>query len=118
MNAVSLTVDFSNGVHKHFSNISCGNGVAVLAAIEAAAKIAPGLTVKFASDRSGHAMNLAIDEVPRERVKAEWLLWINAKPFKARLGTETSFGFHPDEREANLVKPGDHILLKLVAADE
>ena len=118
MSAVSLTVDFSNGVQKHFSNIPCGTSLPVLAAIEAAAKIAPGLTVDSASDRSGHAMNLVIDEVPREKAKAEWLLWINAKPFKARLGTETSFGFHPDEREANLVRPGDHILLKLVAADE
>jgi hypothetical protein len=119
MSTVSLTVDFSNGVYKHFSNIPCGTGLAVLAAIEAAAEIAPGLVVNFASDRSGHAMNLAIDQLPpQEGTKAEWLLWINAKPFKARLGTETSFGFHPNEREANLVKPGDHILLKLVVANE
>jgi hypothetical protein len=119
MSAVSLTVDFSNGVHKHFSNISCGTGLPVLAAIEAAAKIAPGLVVNFASDRSGHAMNLAIDQLPlQEGAKVEWLLWINEKPFKARLGTETSFGFHPDEREANLVRPGDYILLKLVVANE
>jgi hypothetical protein len=119
MSAVSLTVDYSNGVSKHFSTIPCGTDLTVLAAIEAAAKIAPGLVVDSASDRSGHAMNLAIDQLPlKEGAKAEWLLWINAKPFKARLGTETSFKFHPDEREANLVRPGDHILLKLVVAED
>jgi hypothetical protein len=31
-------------------------------------------------------------------------------------GTDTSFGFHPDEREANLLKPGDHVVIKLSRA--
>ena len=49
---------------------------------------------------------------------SDWLVWVNAKPFQSRLGTETSFGFHPGERESNLLKPGDHILLKLSLAAE
>ena len=41
------------------------------------------------------------------------MFWVNATRFQARLGTETSFNFHPDEREGNLLKPGDHVLMKL-----
>ena len=39
----------------------------------------------------------------------------NATPFAGgdRLGTDTSFNFRPDEREANLLKAGDHVVLKL-----
>jgi hypothetical protein len=119
MSTVSLTIDYSNGVHKLFSNIPWRTGLTVLAAIEAAGKISPGAAINFASDRSGHAMNLVIDELPQaEAAKAEWLIWVNAKPFKARLGTQTSFGFHPDEREANLLHAGDHVLLKLSLAEE
>jgi hypothetical protein len=48
----------------------------------------------------------------------KWSVWVNARPFKGgdRLGTDTSFGFHPDEREANLLKPGDHVVIKLSQA--
>ena len=113
MSTVSLTIDYSNGMHKHFSNVSWTAGLTVLNAIEAVGKMSPGAAVNFASDRSGHAMNLVIDELPQEAAKAEWLIWVNAKPFKARLGTQTSFGFHPDERGANLLHANDHVLLKL-----
>jgi len=46
------------------------------------------------------------------------LIWVNAKPFKERLGTDASFRLHPDEREDNLLNPGDHALIKLSLAME
>jgi hypothetical protein len=118
MSTVSLTIDYSHGMQKYFSNIPWTTGLTVLDAIEAAGKVSPGAAINFASDRSGHAMNLVIDELPQEAAKAEWLIWVNAKRFKARLGTQTSFGFHPDEREANLLNAGDHVLLKLSLIEE
>lgn len=60
-----------------------------------------------------------IDELPGADEDAfKWSVWVNARPFKGgdRLGTDTSFGFHPDEREANLLKPGDHVVIKLSQA--
>jgi hypothetical protein len=57
--------------------------------------------------------------MPRnETVGSEWIIWVNAKPFTRRLGTDISFGFHKDEREANVLKPGDHVLIKLSLAEE
>ena len=119
MSTVSLTFDYSNGAQKHFSNIPWESGLTLLGAIEATAAIPPGAAISFSSDRSGHAIGLAIDEVPRgDTAASEWVIWVNAKPFKRRLGTDTSFRLHPDEREANLLNPGDHVLIKLsLAAD-
>jgi hypothetical protein len=45
-------------------------------------------------------------------------VWVNAKPFQSRLGTDTSFGLLPAEREGNLLNPGDHVLIKLSLAAE
>ena len=119
MSTVSLTIDYSNGVQKHFSSIPWESGLTLLGAIEASAAIPPGAAISFGSDRSGHAIGLVIDEMPRGEIAAsEWVIWVNAKPFKSRLGTDTSFGFHPDEREANLLNPGDHVLIKLSLAAE
>ena len=119
MSTVSLTIDYSNGAQMHFSNIPWESGLTLLGAIEASAAIPPGAAISFGSDRSGHAIGLVIDEMPRRDTAAsEWVIWVNAKPFKSRLGTDTSFGFHPDEREANLLNPGDHVLIKLSLAAE
>jgi hypothetical protein len=118
MSTVSLTIDYSNGVHKHFFNIPWKRGLTLLGAIEASAAIPPGAAISFGSDRSGHAIGLVIDEMPRKAVAApEWVFWINAKPFTSRLGTDTSFGFHPDERKDNLLNEGDHVLVKLSIAE-
>jgi hypothetical protein len=117
MSTVSLTIDYSNGAQKHFSSIPWTRDLTLLGAIEAAAAIPPKATINFGSDRAGHAIGLVIDEMPGgEKGASEWLIWVNAKPFKTRLGTDTSFGFHPDEREANLLKPGDSVLIKLSIA--
>ena len=114
MSTVALTIDYSNGAHKHFSSIPWGKGLTILGALQASGGIPPGAAIHFGSDRSGRVLGLAIDELPQKDAKeSEWVVWVNATRFPARLGTETSFGFHPDEREANLLKPGDHVLMKL-----
>jgi hypothetical protein len=119
MSTVALTVDYSNGAQKHFSNIPWKRGLTVLGAIQASEGIPPGAAISFGSDRSGHALALVIDAMPRgDSAASEWVVWVNAKPFQSRLGTETSFGFHPDEREGNLLNPGDHVLVKLSLAAE
>ena len=117
MSTVALTIDYSNGAQKNFSNITWKKDLTILEAIEAGAKISPGLAITFGSDRSGHVLGLVIDEMPRgDAVSNEWVVSINAKPFQGRLGTETSFNFHPDERQSNLLKAGDHVLVKLSPA--
>lgn len=115
MNVVSLTIDYSNGVQKQFFAIHWRKGLTILGAIEAAQTILPGLAVAFGSDRSGHALGLVIDGVPAEQGRvAQWSFWVNGSAGPERLGTETSFGFHPDSRAENEVKAGDHILAKLL----
>ena len=121
MNTVALTIDYSNGAQKHFSSVPWKKGLTILGAIQASEGIPPGATVRFGSDRSGHVLGLVIDEIPRSDSAAavsDWVVWVNAKPFQSRLGTETSFGFHPAEREGNLLHPGDHVLIKLSLAVE
>jgi hypothetical protein len=115
MSTVALTIDYSNGAQKHYSNIPWTKDLTILAAIQATEQMPPRTTVKFGSDRSGHAMALVIDEMPGQKGAFTWSFWINATPFKGgdRLGTGTSFNFNPDEREANLLKPGDHVVVKL-----
>lgn len=119
MSTVALTIDYSNGAQKHFSSIPWKKGLTILGAIQASEGIRPGASVQFGSDRSGHALGLVIDDMPQgETGASNWVIWVNAKPFQNRLGTETSFGFRPEEREQNLVNAGDHILLKLSLAAE
>ena len=114
MSTVALTIDYSNGAQKHFSSIPWTKGLTILGAIEACKTISPGATIEFGSDRVGHVLGLVIDGTPRKDGPAsEWVVWVNANPFQSRLGTETSFGFKPDEREGNLLKAGDHVLVKL-----
>jgi hypothetical protein len=116
MSTVALTIDYSNGAQKHFANIPWERGLTILGAIQASAGIPPGLTLNFGSDRVGHAIGLVIDQMPRGNpVASEWVVWVNAKPFQSRLGTDTSFGFQPGERDGNLLNSGDHVLIKLSA---
>jgi hypothetical protein len=119
MSTVSLTIDYSNGAQKHFSSIPWNKDLTILGAIQASGKIPPGVTISFGSDRSGHATDPVIDEIPQGgKGASQWVIWVNAKPFQSRLGTDTSFGFQPDERKGNLLNPGDHILIKISAAIE
>jgi hypothetical protein len=117
MSTLSLTIDFSNGAQKHFSTIPWTKGLTILGAIEAIRAIPPGAAIQFGSDRTGRVLGLAIDGVPGEKTPpSEWTIWVNAKLFQGRLGTESSFHFHPEERDSNLVNPGDHVLIKLSLA--
>ena len=119
MSTVALTIDYSNGAQKHFSSIPWTKGLTILGAIQASERIPPGVAVRFGSDRIGHALGLVIDEMPRgDTGTSDWVVWVNAKPFHGGLGTETSFGFRPDERERNLLNPGDHVVIKLSLAAE
>lgn len=114
MSTVALTIDYSNGAQKHFSSIPWKKNLTILGAIQATEGIPPGATITFGSDRSGHVLGLVIDDVPRGDTGAsDWVVWVNEKAFQDRLGTETSFGFRPAEREGNLLNPGDHVLIKL-----
>ena len=119
MSTVALTIDYSNGAQKHFANIPWKKDLTILGAIEASAGVPPGAAISFGSDRVGHVLKLVIDEMPRgDTMTSEWVVWVNAKPFHSPLGTDTSFGFRPDERNANLLHPGDHVLIKLSVAAE
>jgi hypothetical protein len=117
MNVVTLTIDFSNGVEKRFSAVPWQQGMTILGALEAASALTPGFTIETASDRVGHAMRVVIDNVPSESNQGVWWVWVNARRGPERLGTETSFGFRPEEREANEVYAGDVILAKLVVTE-
>ena len=119
MATVALTIDYSNGAQKHFSSIPWKEGLTILEAIQASEGIPPKASITFGSDRSGHVLGLVIDDVPPEGGPAsEWLVWVNAQSFESRLGTETSFGFHPAERERNLLNAGDHVLVKFALVSE
>lgn len=119
MSTVALTIDYSNGAQKHFTRIPWKKGMTILEAIEASERIAPKSSVTFGSDRSGHVLGLVIDDVPsKDGPASEWVVWVNAKNLGARIGTETSFGFHPSERAGNLLDAGDHVLVKLAVVAE
>src|SRR6478735_6152596 len=93
MATVALTIDYSNGAHKHFSSIPWKKGLTILEAIQASERLPPKGSIRFGSDRSGHVLGLVIDEVPAKVGQAsEWVIWVNAERFQGRLGTETSFG--------------------------
>jgi hypothetical protein len=116
VSTVGLTIDYSNGVQKQFSSIPWTEDLTILGAIEASTKIPPGAQIRFGSDRSGHALGLEIDEMPGSATPTlDWMVWVNERPFNDRLGTETSFGFRPEERITNRLKSGDQVLIKLSA---
>ena len=114
MNTVALTIDYSNGAQKHFARVPYKKGLTILGALQMCGQVPPGATITFGSDRVGHVLRLVVDGVPpQDGPASEWVVWVNAKPFQSRLGTETSFGFKPSEREGNLLQAGDHVLFKL-----
>src|SRR6185369_8612977 len=47
MATVALTIDYSNGAHKHFSNIPWKKGLTILEAIQATEGIAPKASITF-----------------------------------------------------------------------
>jgi hypothetical protein len=119
MSTVALIIDYGNGAQKRFSNIPWTKDLTILGAIEAGARIPPSAKITFGSDRSGHVLGLEIDEMPGGGTPTlEWIVCVNEKPFNDRVGTETSFGFRPEERSANLLKAGDQVLIRLSAKPE
>ena len=72
MSTVSVTIDYSNGAQKHFSSVPWNEGLTILGGIEACAKIPPGITITFGSDRSGHAIGLVIDGIGRGDAEGDW----------------------------------------------
>ena len=120
MSTVALTIDYSNGAQKHFSSIPWKKGLTILDAIEASKGVTPGIALHYGSSRNGQAIDLVIDGVPSADGDAmRWVVWVNAKAFPGSgLGTETSFGFNPEERQRNLLNPKDHVLVKLSLAAE
>ncbi len=119
MNTVSMTIDYSNGAQKHFARVPYKKGLTILGALEMCAQVPPGAKITSGSDRAGHVLGLGIDGIPpKDGPASEWVVWVNAKHFQGRLGTETSFGFKPSEREGNLLEAGDHVLFKLSLAPE
>ena len=115
MQTVSVTIDYSNGSQKSFTTITWSKGLTILEALQAAKATPPGLELEFGSSRTGSVIGLHIDGVPQESLSGEWAVWVNQRPGPERLGTDTSFGFHPESRAENEVHAGDHIVFKLVA---
>ena len=96
MSTVALTIDYSNGAQKHFSSIPWKKDLTILGAIQGSQEIPPGATSDSDLIGQGTFSVLVIDDMPRGETRAsDWVVWVNAKPFQSRLGTETSFGFHP-----------------------
>ena len=113
--AVSLTIDFSNGVQKSIACVPCEDDTDVLAVLQAAASIEPGLEFKFTvtlvSDRVGRKRGFisSIDGVKADPKNQKWLLWINDRQVGNELATNGQFG------PGTSVQTGDAVLLKLVS---
>jgi hypothetical protein len=113
--AVALTIDYSNGVQKSFTNIPWRPEMAVDDVLQAAVGTIPGLTFQFEKtlvDRGGRdvGMIVSVDDVAAEQENQKWLIWVN-QTFN---GTElrrvtpesvTKFGLPR-------VEPGDVIVFK------
>ena len=116
--AVSLIIDYSNGVQKNFAGIPWKRDMAVLDLLQAASSANPGLKFEFVKsfvDRGGRDVGsvVSIDEVKADNRDQKWLVWVNSK----FIGTElrrvtaesvTKFG-EPG------IEPGDFIVFKLSA---
>ena len=113
--AVSLIIDYSNGVQKSFAGIPWKRDMAVLDLLQAASSASPGLKFEFVKsfvDRGGREVGsvVSIDEVKADTRDQKWLVWVNSK----FIGTElrrvtadsvTKFG-EPS------IEPGDFIVFK------
>lgn len=114
---VCVLVDFSNGASKAFAQVPLADRTSVTQALDIAGSIAPGLSYEFDAefvDRGGRNVGTikSVDGVG-ETSDREWGVWVNGKVIGSlrQVVPEsiTPFG------EMDL-RPGDSILLKLVAA--
>ena len=113
--AVALTIDYSNGVRKSFTNIPWRPEMAVDDVLQAAVGTIPGLTFQFEKtfvDRGGRdvGMIVAIDDVASEQENQKWLIWVN-QTFN---GTELRRVTPESVTKFRLprVEPGDVIVFK------
>lgn len=114
--AVSVLVDYSNGATKNFAQIPLSGRMSVTQVLDAAVLIAPGLRYEFDSDfvdRGGRNVGTikSVDGIG-ETNDREWGVWVNGRVIGSLRQvvpeSVTPFG-------ATDLKPGDSILLKLVA---
>jgi hypothetical protein len=82
--AVSLIIDYSNGVQKSFAGIPWKRDMAVLDLLQAASSASPGLKFEFVKsfvDRGGREVGsvVSIDEVKADTRDQKWLVWVNSK---------------------------------------
>ena len=116
--AVSLTVDFSNGVRKEFAAIPWQSSMDVLGALEAAKSQPPGLDMETWTSRAAFVGVGALDGVhgfPSGGASDRWLAWVNSR-YVGDLLQPGRFGTAEEQRrvsEAAALQPGDAVLLKL-----
>lgn len=113
--AVSILIDFSNGITKSFAQVALTKRMSITQALDDAALIAPGVTYEFDSefvDRGGRKVGTikSVDGIG-ETDDREWAVYLNGRVVGSlrQVVPEsiTPFG-------ATNLKPGDSILLKLV----
>jgi hypothetical protein len=112
--AVSLFIDYSNGVQKIFANIPWATGMAVLDVLEEARSAGPGLMFEFSgsfTDRGGRDVGTiaSIDGVAGESNDEKWLFWVNRK----YMGQGLRARGHPTEIGEPRVEAGDVVTFKL-----
>ena len=114
--AVSILVDFSNGVTKSFAQVPLSGRMSVTQALDAAASVSPGLVYDFDADfvdRGGRNVGTikSVDGIA-ESESLEWGVWLNGRVVGSlrQVVPESVLPFGLTD-----LKPGDSILLKLVA---
>jgi hypothetical protein len=93
--AVSLIIDYSNGVQKSFAGIPWKRDMAVLDLLQAASSTSPGLKFEFAKsfdDRGDRDVGsvVSIDGVKADNQDQKWLVWVNSKFFGTELRRVTA----------------------------
>jgi len=111
---VQVVIDYSNGVQKSFSGIPWKPEMDILAVMEAAKSIPPGLTFEASSRRDASVGIDVIDGVGGG-LGVEWLAWVNSRFVGRRVEPG---GVGSEERQQRLrgapvLKSGDTIFLKL-----
>lgn len=113
--AVSLLIDFSNGVTKSFAQIPLSGRMSVTQAMDLASTLAPGLEYEFDGDfvdRGGRKVGTlkSVDRVV-ETDEEEWGVWLNGRVIgelrQVTAESITPFGMVD-------LSAGDSILIKLV----
>lgn len=115
--AVSLIIDYSNGVQKSFAGIPWKGGMAVPDLLQVAGSTSPGLKFEFAKsfeDRGSRDVGVivSIDGVKADKKDQKWVVWVNSKFF----GTELRRVTPASKMKVGepRIEPGDFVAFKLV----